>query len=181
LGGFGDGGMITTNDDELYELLLMLRKHGGKNKYNANDIGYNARLDTVQAAVLLGKLENLDNMNKRRRAVAKNYNELLKDVSWVKTPHEHPKAFHVYHQYTIRVLNRKRVELQNKLKANGVNSMIYYPVLLTDMEVFKNDSLTLKPIKASIEAVNQILSLPISPLLTEEEVSKIVFTLTSKI
>jgi len=104
LGGFGDGGMITTNNEELYELLLMLRKHGGKDKYNVEYIGYNARLDTIQAAMLLQKFKYLDYFNKRRREIARNYNEQFKSISWIKTPYEQQKAYHVYHQYTIRIL-----------------------------------------------------------------------------
>jgi len=137
LGGFGDGGMITTNDDELAEIIRMLRKHGGKDKYNVDHIGYNARLDTLQAAILLVKMDYIDELNKRRREIAKFYDEKLKDIEWIKTPKVYGKAYHVYHQYTIRVLNGKRDEVQKKLKEKGIQTMVYYPVPLHKMKVFK--------------------------------------------
>ncbi len=137
LGGFGDGGMITTNDENLYEILLMLRKHGGKNKYNVDHIGYNARLDTLQAAVLLAKMKYINEFTERRRKIAEIYNENLKDINWLKTPYTHPKAYHVFHQYTIRVLERNRNVVQQELKEKRVDSMVYYPVPLHKMKVFK--------------------------------------------
>ena len=137
LGGFGDGGMITTNDDELAEIIRMLRKHEGKDKYNVDHIGYNARFDTLQAAILLVKMDYIDELNKRRREIAKFYDEKLKDIEWIKTPKVYGKAYHVYHQYTIRVLNGKRDEVQKKLKEKGIQTMVYYPVPLHRMKVFK--------------------------------------------
>jgi len=171
LGGFGDGGMITTNDEELYELLLMLRKHGGKDKYNVEYIGYNARLDTIQAAILIEKFKHLDDFNERRREIAKNYNEQLKDVDWIKTPYEHPKAYHVYHQYTIRVLNGRRDELQKLLRKKGIQTMIYYPVPLHEMKVFvENGMRVVGDLKEVQKAVKEVLSLPVEPLLKKGEI-----------
>jgi len=174
LGGFGDGGMITTDDDELAEIISMLRKHGGKDKYNVDHIGYNARLDTLQAAVLLAKFKYLDNFNKRRREIAKNYNEQLKNIEWIKTPYEHPKAYHVYHQYTIRVLNRKRDELQKLLKEKGIQTMVYYPIPLHEMRVFvENGMKIVGDLKEVQKAVREVLSLPVEPLLGKEEIRSI--------
>jgi len=177
LGGFGDGGMITTNDEELYELLLMLRKHGGKDKYNVEYIGYNARLDTVQAAVLLVKLEYLDQFNERRRQVAKFYDQYLEDIRWIKAPFVHPKAYHVYHQYTIRVLNGKRDEVQKKLKEKGIQTMVYYPVPLHRMKVFKGRCECFgkrHTLLFTEEAVEQVLSLPIEPIYGEEVYKQVI-------
>ena len=152
----------------------MLRKHGGKDKYNIDYIGYNARLDTLQAAILLAKFKYLDNFNKRRREIAKNYNEQLKNIEWIKTPYEHPKAYHVYHQYTIRVLNRKRDELQKLLKEKGIETMIYYPVPLHKMKVFvKNGMEIVGDLKEVQKAVREVLSLPVEPLLGKEEIRSI--------
>ena len=93
----------------------MLRIHGGKSKYNVDHIGYNARLDTLQAAILFAKIKYIDEFNKLRRKIANFYDEHLKDITWLKTPKVHEKARHVYHQYTVRVLDRKRDEVQKSL------------------------------------------------------------------
>ncbi|SMP13986.1 dTDP-4-amino-4,6-dideoxygalactose transaminase [Desulfurobacterium pacificum] len=174
LGGFGDGGMITTNDEKLYELLLMLRKHGGRDKYNVEYIGYNARLDTIQAAVLLEKFKHLDDFNERRREIAMNYNEQLKDIEWIKTPYEHPKAYHVYHQYTVGVMNGKRDEFQKKLKEKGIQTMIYYPVPLYKMKVFAKNGMEVIGELENVQKVEkEVVSLPIEPLLGKEEIKSI--------
>ncbi len=165
LGGFGDGGMITTNDEELYELILMLRKHGGKNKYNVDHIGYNARLDTIQAAVLLAKLEYIDEFTERRRKIAMTYDEGLKNTDWVETPKVSEKAYHVYHQYTIRIKGKDRNEIQQKLKEKGVQTMVYYPVPLHKMKVFQNNGMEVfEDLKNSELASENVLSLPVEPL-----------------
>jgi UDP-2-acetamido-2-deoxy-ribo-hexuluronate aminotransferase len=177
LGAFGDGGMITTNDEELYELLLMLRKHGGKDKYNVEYIGYNARLDTIQAAILLVKLKYIDEFNERRRKIAYTYNKFLSDIKWLKLPFEHPKAYHVYHQYTVQVLGKDRDNLRKKLKENNISTMVYYPIPLHQMKVFiKNGMEIFGELKNSKLASNTVLSLFIEPLmepyLIEETISK---------
>ncbi len=174
LGGFGDGGTITTDDDELAEIIRRLRKHGGKDKYNVFYIGYNARLDTLQAAILLAKMKYIDEFNKRRRKIASFYDEHLKEIAWLKTPEVHKKAYHVYHQYTIRLLNKKRDEIQRKLKEKGIQTMIYYPVTLHKMEVFKNRCECVGKLRNAIEATEQVLSLPIEPIYEEEIYRKVV-------
>jgi len=165
LGGFGDGGMVTTNDEGLYELLIMLRKHGGKDKYNVDHIGYNARLDTIQAAVLLAKLNYIDEFTERRRAIAKFYTENLKNINWLKTPYVEDKAYHVFHQYTIRIVDKDRTKIQQKLKEKGIQTMVYYPVPLHQMKVFKNNGMKIfGELKNSEVASQTVLSLPIEPL-----------------
>lgn len=182
LGGFGDGGMITTNDEELYELLLMLRKHGGKDKYNVDYIGYNARLDTIQAAILLVKLKYLDNLNKKRRKIAKFYNEKLKGVDSIIPPYEDKNAYHVYHQYTVRVLSKKRDEIHKKLKEKNIQTMIYYPVPLHKMKVFlKNGMEVFGNLSNTEKAVKEVLSLPIEPLYEKEIFEKVVKVLKEEI
>ncbi len=165
LGGFGDGGMITTDDENLYELLLMLRKHGGKDKYNVDHIGYNARLDTLQAAVLLAKMEYIDEFTEKRRAIARVYDKELKNIDWLQTPKVLEKAYHVYHQYTLRVKNKNRDELQKSLKEKGIQTMVYYPVPLHRMVVFQRNGMEVyKDLTNSEQAVREVLSLPVEPL-----------------
>lgn len=177
LGGFGDAGMVSTNDDEIAELVRMLLKHGGKDKYNVEHIGYNARLDTLQAAILLAKLRYIDKFNSRRRRIAMLYSEGLKDVKDLVLPLASdalsPSLLainsHVFHQYTVRVLNRKRDLLLQHLKEKGIDSMIYYPIPLHKMKVFGGRS---RFNKATIgeRASAEVLSFPIEPLMTEENI-----------
>ncbi|GLI52408.1 DegT/DnrJ/EryC1/StrS family aminotransferase [Thermodesulfovibrio yellowstonii] len=175
LGGFGDGGMITTNDEEIAELVRMLLKHGGKDKYNVDHIGYNARLDTIQAAVLLAKMQYIDEFTERRRKIASIYNEELKDLNWLKTPYEHPKAYHVYHQYTIRLTEKDRNQLQKYLKENGISSMVYYPVPLHKMKVFVNNGMEIfESLENSELASKSVLSLPIEPLMEGDKVKVVI-------
>jgi len=105
LGGFGDAGMVSTNDDEIANLVRMLIKHGGKDKYNVDHIGYNARLDTLQAAIIAAKLKYVDEFNERRRNIAGFYDNALRNLNEITLPASLPAAHHVYHQYTVRVKN----------------------------------------------------------------------------
>ena len=177
LGGFGDGGMVSTNDDEIAELVHMLLKHGGKNKYNVDHIGYNARLDTLQAAILLAKFKYIDNLNERRRKIAGIYNRELSSIEDLILPvpsHSLSITSHVYHQYTVRVLKGKRDALQTHLKGKGVPTMIYYPVPLHMMKVFEGRSKIFENLKESERAVMEVLSLPIEPLMGIEAVMLVV-------
>ena len=179
LGGFGDGGMITTNDEKLYELLLMLRKHGGKDKYNVDYIGYNARLDTIQAAVILAKLSYIDELIGRRRQIASIYNKAFENIDWIETPMLYNKAYHVYHQYTIKLRNKNRDLVQKFLKDQGIQTMVYYPVPLYRMKVFeKNSTENFGKLKNSILMSKIVLSLPIEPLMSEKNLMKVIRTLT---
>ena len=163
--------MITTNDEELYEIMLMLRKHGGKDKYNVEHIGYNSRLDTIQAAVLLVKFKYLDNFIEKRRQIAKTFNEAFKNIDWIITPYEHPKAFHVYHQYTIRIVGKDRDQIREYLKEKGIQTMVYYPVPLHQIEVFKRYGVEVwGNLKNSMEIKDEILSIPINKV---ENIEKI--------
>jgi dTDP-4-amino-4,6-dideoxygalactose transaminase len=163
LGGFGDAGMIATNDASLAELVRMLTKHGGKDKYNVEHIGYNARLDTLQAAILLAKLKYLDQFNAKRRYIATTYNEKLQCKDFI-LPVITPG--HVFHQYTIRVLNGRRSEFQQHCKTEGIDTMVYYPVLLPEMNVFKNRCVSYNLTQAE-RIVQEVISLPIEPLSAE--------------
>jgi len=136
LGGFGDAGMVATNDDEVAELVRMLLKHGGKDKYNVDHIGYNARLDTLQAAIILAKFKYVDEFNERRRKIAEFYNKGLEGLDGLSLPRAFSAAHHVYHQYTVRITNGKRDDLQRFLSEQLVSTMIYYPAPLHRMKVF---------------------------------------------
>ncbi len=194
LGAFGDAGMVATDDDELAALLRMLLKHGGKDKYNVEHIGYNARLDTLQAAVLLAKLKYVDEFNDRRRRIAEAYSDQLRDVRGIALPvdavpcravqgvpsHVHVPAGHVFHQYTLRVLDGKRDALQRFLQEQGIASMIYYPVPLHKMKVFDGGmSVAASSLPQAETACSQVLSLPIEPLLDQQEAGRVVSVIRS--
>ncbi len=182
LGGFGDAGMISTNDDVLEDIIRMLLKHGGRDKYNVDHIGYNARLDTFQAAIVLAKLPYIDHFNARRRQIANFYVEGLKDMPEIVLPLL-PSALsslplacdsHVFHQFTIRIQNGRRNWLQTYLKNLGIESMVYYPVPLHEMRLFAGRCEVYGDLKESEKAAKEILSLPIEPLQKEWAMAKVV-------
>ncbi len=179
LGGFGDAGMVSTNDNETAELIRMLIKHGGKNKYHADHIGYNARIDTIQAAILLVKLRFIDEFNNQRRYIASLYNEELKDLREIVLPSathnsQFANADHVYHQYTIWVKNGKRDGLQNCLKEKCIDTAVYYPFPLHKMKVFIDKvGLTENNFVNAETATKCVLSLPVNPL-QDIEATKII-------
>lgn len=170
LGCFGDGGLVSTNDDALADRIVALRGHGGKVKYYHDELGMNSRLDEVQAAILNCKLPHIDDWNDARRKVAYRYNELLKDVEGITTPGEIDDVKCVYHQYTVRVPERDN--MQKVLKEAGVMSMIYYPVPLHKQKVHAH--LTPPELPVTDAATEVVLSLPIFPELTEQEQDKVV-------
>jgi len=174
LGGFGDGGMVATNDDEIANLVRMLLRHGGKDKYNVEHIGYNARLDTLQAAILLAKFKYVDEFNERRQKIAQVYNESLQNLKDIIVPKTLPDAYHIYHQYTIRVLNGKRDYIQKSLKDKGISTMLYYPLPLHKMKVFENRMKISANLNESEKAATEVLSLPVEPLLKDEELEMVV-------
>jgi len=165
LGAFGDGGLIATDDDEVAEKARMLRVHGSKKKYYNETVGYNSRLDEIQAAILRVKLPRIDQANEARRKAAHKYNELLKDIPEIITPYEDARAKHVYHQYTIRVLNGKRDGLQQCLAGRGIGTMIYYPVPVHKLPIYKD---TAPLLSVAEKLAGEVLSLPIWPNIAEE-------------
>ena len=158
LGAYGDGGLIATNDDKVAELARMLRVHGGKKKYHNEMFGYNSRLDALQAAILKVKLNYIDQWNENRRQVASYYNESLSQVEGVITPKLNKG--HVFHQYTIRVLNGKRDRLKESLAEAGIGSMIYYPIPQDQLPVYQGQY---ESFANSNLLAEQVLSLPIWP------------------
>lgn len=173
LGAFGDGGMITTNDDKVAEVARMLRTHGSKKKYFNEMIGYNSRLDELQAAILRIKLQDLDGANKQRRTAAARYRELLADISGIKLPAESPGSYHVYHQYTLRVESQNRDVLQQALASHGISTMVYYPVPVHRLPVYEANAPELSHSEA---AAGSVLSLPMWAGLdadTQERVARV--------
>lgn len=169
LGAYGDGGLITTNDDQLAELASMLRVHGSKKRYHNEMLGYNSRLDAMQAAVLNVKLVHIDSWNQQRRQVAKNYSERLIDVPGIVAPKI--TDGHVFHQYTIRVLNGKRDQVKQDLADAGIGAMIYYPFPLDRLPIYAGQYAA-NPV--SDEIGTEVMSLPIWPELSVEKIEQVV-------
>jgi dTDP-4-amino-4,6-dideoxygalactose transaminase len=170
LGGYGDGGIITTNREELSLELKKLRVHGSERDYHHLSVGYNSRLDTIQAAVLLAEFPYLDDWNKKRQENAQIYSDLLKDIEEIDCPHVAGERKHIFHQYTIRVKNNKRDELMGFLSRKGIGSKIYYPLPLHLQECFNHLSYKQRDFPVSEKAAEEVLSLPIFPELTDEEI-----------
>lgn len=158
LGAYGDGGMIVTNDDQVAEVARMLRVHGAKKKYHNEMLGYNSRLDTIQAAILRVKLPYIDDWNQARRVAAKTYNELLADMPSLVTPGL--ADGHVFHQYTIKITNGKRDWVQQSLAAQGISTMVYYPIPQDRLPIYQG-KYTANLV--SNQLAEQVLSLPIWP------------------
>ncbi|MCB1757181.1 MAG: DegT/DnrJ/EryC1/StrS family aminotransferase, partial [Gammaproteobacteria bacterium] len=170
LGAFGDGGMVTTNDEETAQRLRMYRNHGSRAQYIHEEIGFNSRLDEMQAAILRCKLPHIDEFNAGRRRVADRYFKNLSPYS-LQMPTEADKVYHVYHQYTL--LTDKRAEIQAALKENDIASAIYYPVPLHKQQAIRKHSKgeVSMPITESIS--EQCLSLPIYPELPDADIDRI--------
>ncbi len=175
LGAFGDGGLVVTNSDETAKMLKMLRNHGSDVRYYHDVIGYNSRLDDIQAVVLRAKLKRIDQYNKARRHAAHLYSELLAGLS-LTTPYEDGVGEHVYHQYTL--LCDRRDEVMHALQDKKIACAIYYPVPLHQQNVFKKDCSGLSlPITESVAA--NCFSLPICPSLSDETIKEIVAVIRS--
>ncbi|WP_097026007.1 DegT/DnrJ/EryC1/StrS family aminotransferase [Clostridium peptidivorans] len=166
LGCYGDGGMVVTNDDELAENIRMLRVHGARAKYRHEAIGYNSRLDEIQAAVLRVKLNYLNQWSSNRYERAQVYHELLKDTDIV-VPFEDKNCKQVYHQYVIRC--EKRDELAKYLNEKGIGNAIYYPIPVHLLEVYKSLGYKEGDLPVSDKACEKALALPMFPELTREQ------------
>ncbi len=170
LGCYGDGGMITTNSAEIAERIHMLRNHGSKVRYHHDIIGFNSRLDEIQAVILRAKIKRIDGYNNGRRRVAGLYSALLAD-SDVKSPYEDGKGVHVYHQYTL--LSDCREVIMQALSAAGIASAVYYPIPLHRQKVFAAEFSDLSlPVAESV--AERCFSLPIFPEMTDGQVEEVV-------
>ena len=177
LGAYGDAGMAVTDNKVLAEKMRLLRNHGYEKKYYHKIEGYNYRLDAIQAAILRVKLKHLDEWTEKRRRNAKLYNQLLKG-SKVKTPLEMEYAKHVYHLYVIRADNRDKLNL--RLKENDIGATIHYPLPLHLQEAYKNLGYKKGDFPISETCSAELLSLPMFPELTEDEIKKIVEVIKKK-
>ncbi len=174
LGGFGDGGAITTNDPELAERCRMISVHGQKRKYYHEIIGCNSRLDTIQAAVLNVKLKYIDDYISARREAASYYLSRLADAGWLELPFQADHARHSFNQFTLKIKGDRRDELQEFLKKNGVPSIIYYPYPLYKQPAFKKYVQEGMELKNTESLCRSVLSVPIHTELTSEIQDKIV-------
>jgi UDP-2-acetamido-2-deoxy-ribo-hexuluronate aminotransferase len=166
LGCYGDGGAMFTNDDALAKKLRQLANHGQTVKYQHDVVGLNSRLDTLQAAVLLVKLNHLSDFEKRRRAVAHLYDAALCDLQGISVPSRTVDSSHVFHQYTLKCTDREmRDALKVYLAEHGIPSMIYYPMPLHWQTAYKQ----VVNLPVSEELCGRVLSLPICPELDEEQ------------
>ena len=169
LGCYGDGGMIVCDDDQLAADIRTLRNHGSRERYHHNMIGFNSRLDEMQAVILRVKLQRIDEFNRLRRRNAHLYSELLTN-SGVTPPHEDGKGVHVYHQYTIKSLQRDKIH--QALTAAGIASAVYYPIPLHQQEVFCERYAGVSLPNAE-EVAGEVLSLPMYPELTTEQINRV--------
>jgi len=173
LGGYGEGGMITTNDDGLAEQIRLLRNHGYTSKYEHEIIGYNSRLDEVQAAILNVKIEKLQWGNQRRRELAAIYDEALADVPVI-TPAVAPQAEHVYHLYTIRTSQRDA--LAAYLGEHDIGFATHYRMPAHLQPACRPYGLHLAELPATEQAADEVLQLPIHPYLSDEQVEYVAET-----
>jgi dTDP-4-amino-4,6-dideoxygalactose transaminase len=167
LGAYGDGGAVITNSEDLAQRMRALRNYGSRSKYEHVVIGYNSRLDTLQAIVLNTKLRHLAAWNAARRVAAQRYDDLLSDVEEVVTPPELPGNEHVWHLYVVRVPRRDRV-LQ-RLREAGVGAAVHYPIPIHLQEAFRHLGHRLGDFPVAEACSQEILSLPLYPHITAEQ------------
>ncbi len=176
LGAYGEGGIAVTNSRDLASRLQLLRNHGSSTRYYHSILGMNSRLDEIQAAVLRIKLRRLEGWNEERRALAGEYNRRLAGLPGVVTPVEAPDARHVYHLYVIRV--EERDELLDWLKDRGVHAGIHYPVPIHLQEACRGLGYEEGDFPVAEKAAKEILSLPIYPELTIDDVAYVCQTIS---
>ena len=172
LGGYGDGGMMVTQDEAIADRLRRLRVHGGMKTYYHDEVGYNSRLDALQAAVLLAKLPHLETWSAARRRNAGYYNSAFAGSSDIRTPSIDPANVSIYNQYTIRV--PRRDELQAHLKSKGIGNSVYYPLPLHLQPCFEYLGYSEGAFPESEKAAKEVISLPIYPELTTAQLDEVI-------
>ncbi|HBX63580.1 DegT/DnrJ/EryC1/StrS family aminotransferase [Empedobacter sp.] len=173
LGCYGDGGAIFTNDDDIAHRLRGIVNHGMYKRYYHDEVGVNSRLDSVQAAVLRRKLPFLNDYNAARNKAAAYYTETFKDIDALLTPVKGEDTTHVFHQYTLRVTNGKRNELQAFLTEKEIPAMIYYPVPLRKQKAYDNGHYNDADFPNTNKLVEEVMSLPMHTELDEEQLAYI--------
>ncbi|MCM8765644.1 MAG: DegT/DnrJ/EryC1/StrS family aminotransferase [Candidatus Omnitrophica bacterium] len=177
LGACGDGGMVLTNNKEVYKKLLRLRDYGRKSRYEHIIKGYNSRLDTLQAVILSAKLEKLDKWNEMRRKNAQLYIKCLEENKDVVLPREESYGKHVYHIFAIRIKNRDK--LCEELRKRGISVLIHYPLPLHLQKVYRELGYKKGDFPVAEKIAGEILSLPMFPHLTEKQIKYICENLTN--
>lgn len=170
LGGYGDGGLVSTNSAKVADHLRVLRNHGSWKQYHHSEIGFNSRLDELQAIILRAKLKRIDSYNENRRRVAHRYSAALAKLPGLIPPHEDGIGHHVYHQYTLLAENRDAI--MQALRDNEIACAVYYPIPLHKQEVFAADCGGLS-LPVSEQVSQQCMSLPIYPELSDEQVDQV--------
>ena len=166
LGALGDGGMVVTDNPDVAERLALLRNQGSRRKHRADVVGFNSRMDTLQAAILEVKLAWLEEWNSHRRAIARRYDRWLQEAP-VRTPSESRRNRHVYNVYTLRA--PRRDQLAKRLASRGIGNAVYYPLPLHLQKAFSSLGYTSGSLPASETASREVISLPIFPELTREQ------------
>ena len=169
LGCYGDGGAIFTNDDELANKIKGLVNHGMYKRYYHDLVGINSRLDSVQAAILNIKLKNLDRYNQSRRIAAKVYNDLIESENIIKPFIKYEDDSHVFHQYTLRLINGKRDEMVKFLNENEIPCGIYYPIPLHSQNAYKSTEYNEIDFEVTNKICEEVFSLPMHSELDEEQ------------
>ncbi|MGV7962420.1 DegT/DnrJ/EryC1/StrS family aminotransferase [Photorhabdus tasmaniensis] len=167
LGCYGDGGAIFTNDEELAKIIRQIARHGQDRRYHHIRIGINSRLDTLQAAILLPKLDIFEEEIALRQCVAENYNQALNKIGITTTPYIEPHNLSAYAQYTIRVKNRD--ELQRRLKEQGIPTAVHYPIPLNKQPAVASNI----ALPVGDEIAQEVISLPMHPYLSIDLINKI--------
>ncbi|MFX1336350.1 MAG: DegT/DnrJ/EryC1/StrS family aminotransferase [Promethearchaeota archaeon] len=175
LGALGDGGFIASNDSEFINQIKVLRNCGQKQKNTHTEVGFNSRLDNLQAAYLLIKLKKLEDWNQSRRTIAFKYQESLQECNGVQIVNETQKGKNVYHLFVIRM--KKREELINSFQRQNIQFGIHYPVPINLTEAYENFNFFKKSFPVSEQVAKEIISIPIFPYMKDEEVAKVVNTI----
>ena len=187
LSAAGDAGLLTTSGEVLQERARMLRSHGMRRRYAHDEVGWNSRLDAMQAAILSVKLQYLPAWNQRRQIVAARYDQLLQKTGLVASgsstsvadglvlPFTDSRATHVFHQYVIRA--PRRDALREHLALNGIASEIYYPIPLHQQQALSHLDMGASDLSESVRAASEVLALPIFPEIRDEEQAEIVATI----
>jgi dTDP-4-amino-4,6-dideoxygalactose transaminase len=176
LGCFGDGGAVVTNDEEIYKKILMLRNYGQREKYIHIEVGFNSRLDTLQAGVLRIKLKYLAKWNQQRQEIAKLYFKKLLNENII-LPQVDPDFEHIWHLFVIRIKTNQRDELRQYLKEKGIETGIHYPIPLHLSPAFKYLGYKRGDFPVAEKISDEILSLPMFPGMTEDEIDYISTTI----
>ncbi len=183
LGCYGDGGAIFTNDDDLAHTIRGIVNHGMYVRYHHDVVGVNSRLDSIQAAVLRAKLPHLDNYNKARIEAANKYTAAFKGIDNIVTPggfdseRNISERSHVFHQYTLKILNGKRDALVNHLNEKGIPSGVYYPIPLHLQKAYKDERYKEEDFAVTNQLINEVISLPMHTELDDEQIKYITETI----